>query len=88
MFGCKGGSGRGLAPTCGHVVLHMTQHIYYGPTVGACALHCIVLHCIAIYCIVYIYNRVLNVGTGFETKTCVLSVGAGPKWKLHGFQTV
>jgi hypothetical protein len=94
MFGWKGGSGRGLAPTRGHIVLHMT-HIYYGPTVGACiALHCITLHCnvlqyIAyIYIYIYIYNHMLSVGAGFETKTHVLSVGASPKRRLHSFQTV
>jgi hypothetical protein len=61
-------------------------------------MHCIALYCnvlqyialyiIYIYIYIYIYNRVLNVGAGFETKTRVLSVGAGPKRKLHSFQTV
>jgi hypothetical protein len=55
------------------------------------ALYCNVLQYIALYIYIYIYiyiYRVLNVGAGFETKTRVLSVGAGPKRKLHGFQTV
>jgi hypothetical protein len=89
MFGWKGGSGRGLAPTRGHIVLHMT-HIYYGPTVGArISLHCIAMYYnILHYIYIYIYNHMLSVGAGFETKTRVLSVGAGPKWRLHGFQMV
>jgi hypothetical protein len=92
MFGWKGGSGRGLAPTRGHIVLHMTQHILWPDRWRA---HCIALYCnvlqyiaLYIYICIYIYNRVLNVGAGFETQTRVLSVGAGPKRKLHGFQTV
>jgi hypothetical protein len=84
------GVGPGLSPD------PWTHCITYDPTyimarmLGA---HCIALHCIAMYCnilhiYIYIYNRVLNVGAGFETQTRVLSVGAGPKRKLHGFQTV
>jgi hypothetical protein len=76
MFGRKGGSGRGLAPTRGHIILHMTQHICIGPNVLACA-----------HFFVYIV-LILCVCVGFETTTRVLDDGAGSQRKLHGFKTV
>jgi hypothetical protein len=87
MFGRKGGSGQGLAPTRGRIILHMTQHICIGPNVLACA-HFIVLHCIAIHYIAMYFIYILRVCVGFETTTRVLNVGAGSQRKLHSFQTV
>jgi hypothetical protein len=88
MFGRKGGSGRGLAPTCGRIVLHMTQtYMYWPECFGTCiALHCNTLYCNTLHCIYCIIPCVnIIVCAGFETKTHVLNVGAGPQTEVARF---